>query len=86
MVLLRQMLFNLVIAAIAEAILMQISSAIISQGCSRYLKVVTSFNFRQVMLISALTLFVLLVMILLFYAQASVLYAIALSTSLLVRS
>ena len=52
----------------------------------RSLKLLTSSNFRPFMLISALTLFVLLVMILLFSVQTSIHYAHALSTSLLTRS
>ena len=53
---------------------------------SRYLKLVTSSYFWPFMLISALMLFVLLVMILLFSVLTSNPYAIALFTSLLVRS
>ena len=49
-------------------------------------KQVTSSNFWTLMLISALMLFVLLVMILLFSVLTSIPYALALSTSLLVRS
>ena len=49
----------------------------------RFLKLVTSTNFWLFMLISALILFVLLVMILLFSVQTSIPYTIALSMSLL---
>ena len=52
----------------------------------RYLKVVTFFNFRPVVVTSAMMFFVLLVMILLFSMLTSIPYAVALSTSLLVRS
>ena len=52
----------------------------------RHLKLVTSSNFSPFMLKSALMLFVLLVMILLFSVLTSVSYAVALSASLLVRS
>ena len=55
--------------AIAEAILMQISAEQVPslhRVAPRYLKLVTSNNFWPCMLISALMLFVLLVMILLF--------------------
>ena len=53
----------------------------------KYLKLVTSSNFGTFMLISALLLFVLLVMILLFFSVlTSFPYAVALSTCLLVRS
>ena len=51
----------------------------------RYLKLVTSSNFWLFMLILAL-IFVLLVIILLFPVLTSIPYAVALSTSLLVRS
>ena len=52
----------------------------------RYLKLVTSSNFWPFMLISALILFVLLLMTLLFSVLTSIPYAVALSISLLVRS
>ena len=52
----------------------------------RYLKLVTSPDFWPFMLIPVLMLFVLLVMILLFCVLTSIPYAVALSTSLLVRS
>ena len=51
-----------------------------------YLKLVTSSNFWLPMLLSSLTVFVLLVMILLFFVMTSFPYALALSTSLLVGS
>ena len=66
MVLHWQMLFSLAIAAIAEAILMRISVELVSslhRVAPRYLKLVTSSYFRPFMLISALMLFVLLVVI-----------------------
>ena len=59
-------LFSLAIAAIAEAILMRISVELVSslhRVAPRYLKLVTSSYFRPFMLISALMLFVLLVVI-----------------------
>ena len=52
----------------------------------RYLKLFTSSSFWPFMLISALMLFALLVVILLFSMPTSIPYAVALSTSLLVRS
>ena len=52
----------------------------------RYLKLVTSSNFWPFMLISALVLFMLLVMILVFSVLTSIPYGVALSTSLLARS
>ena len=53
---------------------------------SRYSKQVTSSNFWPFMLISALVLFVLLVMILLYSGLISIPCVPAVSTSLLVRS
>ena len=52
----------------------------------RYLKLVTSSNFWPFLLIPALTLFVLLVTTSLFSVLTSIPYAVALSTSPLVRS
>ena len=52
----------------------------------KYLKLVTSTDFWLFVLTSALMLFVLLVIILLFSVLTSIPYAVALSTSLLVRS
>ena len=52
--------FCLAIAAIAEAILMRISDEqvpFLQRVAPRYLKLVTSSNFRQLMLIFVLTLF-----------------------------
>ena len=69
MVLLRKILFNLAIAAVAEAILMRISAEQVPslhRVAPRFLKLVTSSNVWRFMLISALMLFVLLVTILLF--------------------
>ena len=60
---------SLAIAAIAKAILMRTSAEqmpFLYGVAPRYLKVVTSSNFWPCMLISALILFVLLVMVLLF--------------------
>ena len=62
MVLHRQILFSLVIAAIAEAIPMWISAEqvpTLHEVAPRYLKLVTSYNFWPFLLISALILFVL---------------------------
>ena len=89
MLLHRQILICLAIAAIAEAILMwtcaeQVPS--LHRGAPSYLKLVTSSNFWPFMLICALMLFVLLVVILLLSVLSSIPFAIALSTSLLVRS
>ena len=68
MVLHGQVLFSLSIAAIAEASLMRTSEQVpsLQSVAPRYFKLVTSSNFWPFMLISALMLFVLLVMILLF--------------------
>ena len=52
----------------------------------RYLKLVTSSKFWPFMLISALMLFVLLIVILLVAVLTFIPYAVDLSTSLLVRS
>ena len=86
MVLLRQILFNL---AIAEEVLMRISAEqwpFLYRVAPRHLKLITSSNFWPLMLISALMLLVLLVMTLLFSVLTSTPYALALCTSLLVRS
>ena len=89
MVLLRQILFNLAVAAIAGANLMWISA---EQGPSlnrvvpRYLKLVVPQDFWPFMLISAPTLFVLLIRILLFSMLTSIPNAVGLFTSLLERS
>ena len=75
--------------AIAEAILMWTSveqKQSIHRVAPRYLKLVTSSNFKLFMLISVLMLFMLLVMILLFSVLTFIHYAGALSTSLLVGS
>ena len=80
---------SLAIAAIAKAILMRTSAeqVLSLHGVApRYLKLVTSSNFWQFMLISALMLFVLLAMILLFPKLVSISSAVALSRILLVRS
>ena len=79
-----QILFSL---AIAEAILMQTSAEQVPslyRVGPRYFKLVTSSNFLPCMLISALMLFVLLVMILLFSVLTSIPYTVGLSTSLYV--
>ena len=89
MVLHRRILFSLTIAAIAEAILMRTSAkqeSSLHRVAPSYFKLITVSNFRPIMLISALMLFVLLVMILLFSVLTSIPYAATLSTSLLVRS
>ena len=89
MVLNRQILFSLAIAAIAGAILMRTSAEqmpSLQRVAPRYLRLVTSSNSWSFMLISALMLYVLLVMILLFSVLTSFPYAVALSASLLVRS
>ena len=87
MVLHRQILFSLATAAIVEAILMQTSAEQVPslhRVAPGYLELVTSSNFGLFMLMSALMLFALLVIILLLSVLTS--YAVALSTSLLVRS
>ena len=69
MVLHCQFLFSLTIAAIVEVILMWTSAEQVPslhRVAPRYLKLITSSNFWLFMLISAVMLFVLLVMILLF--------------------
>ena len=89
MVLHRQMLFSLAIAAIAEVILMRTSAEQVPslhRVAQRYLKMVTCSNFWPFMLIFALMLFVLLVMILLFSMPTSVPYAVALSTRMMAKS
>ena len=66
MVVLLQILFNLTISAIAEAILMQTSAEQVPSShrvVPTYLKLVTSSNFWPFMLISELMLFVPLVRI-----------------------
>ena len=86
MVLHRQILFSL---ANAEAILKRISAEqvpCLHRVTRRYLNLVTSSNFWLFLLISALMLFVLLIMVLLFSVMTSIPYAVALSASLLVRS
>ena len=88
MVLHSQILFSLAIAAIAEATLMQTSAEQVPslhRVTPKYLKLVTS-KFWPFMLISALTLCVLSVMILLFSVLTSIPYIVDLFTSLLVRS
>ena len=73
MMLHRQILFSLVIAAIAEPIRMRTSAEVLSlhRVAPRYLKLVTSSNFGPFKLISWLMLFVLLVMNLLFSSTSS---------------
>ena len=68
MVLLRQILFNPAIPTVAEAILIRLSAEqapSLHRVAPRYLKLATSSKFWLFMLISALMLFVLLIMILL---------------------
>ena len=75
MVLLYQILFNLAVAAVAEAILMQTSAEQVPslhRVALRYLKLVTSSNFWPFTLISALMLFVLLITILFFSVLISI--------------
>ena len=81
----RQVLFSPVIAAIARAILCSSAERVPSlhRVAPSYLKLITFWPF---MLVSALMLFVLLVMILLFSLLTSIPSAFVLSTSLLVRS
>ena len=70
MVLHHQILFSLAIAAIAEAIVMRISTEpmpSLHRLVPGFFQLVTSSNFSPFMLIAALPLFVLLVMILLFF-------------------
>ena len=89
MVLHHQNLFSLNIAATVEVNLMRISAEQLpsfQRVAPRYLKLVISSNFWPFMLIPALMLFVLSVMFLLFSVQTSIPFAVALSTSLLVRS
>ena len=89
MVLHRYILLSLATVAIAETILMRTSAEQVPSYhrlAPRYLKVVTSPSFLPFMQISALMLFVLLVMILLFSVLTSIPYAVALSISLLMRS
>ena len=89
MVLHHQILFSLAIVAVAEAILMQTSAEHVPslhKVASRYLKLGTSSKVWLFMPESALLLFMLLVMILLFSVLTTIPHAIALSTSLLVRS
>ena len=86
MVLHRQILFSL---AIAEAFLTRTSAEKVPslhRVGPRYLKLVTSSNFWPFMPISAPMLFVLLDMISLFSQLTTIPYAVALFTSLLVRS
>ena len=89
MVLLCQILFNLAVAAIAtQTILMWISAEqepFLHRVAPRELKLVTSSNFWPFML-SALTLFVLSVMFVLFSVLISTPFAVALSWSLLMKS
>ena len=89
MVLHSQILLSLAIDAIAEAIPMRISAEEVSslyRVAPRYVKLVTSSNVWPLILIYALTSFVLLAIILLFSVLTPIPYAVVLSTSLLVRS
>ena len=78
----RQILFSLAIAVIAEAILRRTSA----EEVPSLQRVAPRLHFWPFILISALMLFVLLAMILLFSVLTSIPYAVTLSTSLLVRS
>ena len=84
----RQILFSLTISAIAEAIVMRTSAEQVSSlhmvFNAAYLKLVNSSNFWPFVLVSARTLSVLLVMILLVSVPTSIPYAVAPSTSLLI--
>ena len=89
MVLHRQIRLSLAIADIAEATPMwssheQVPS--LHRVAPRHLKLVTSSNFWPFVLISALMLFVPLLMFLVFSVPISIAYVIAVSSSLLVRS
>ena len=89
MVLHRLILFSLAIAAIDEVSLLLTSAEempSLHRVAPKYLKMVTPSNFSPFMLISALMLFVLLVVILLFYMPISIPYAVTLFTSVLVKS
>ena len=82
MELFRQVLFSQTIANIAEAILMRISAEqvpFLHRVVPRYLKLVTSSNFWPFMSMSALMLFVLLVMSSLFSVPTSIPRALTLS-------
>ena len=79
----RQILFSLVSATVADAILMRTSAEPVPslhRVAPSYLKLVTSSNIWPFTLISALMLFVLLVIILLFSVLTSFPYAVTLST------
>ena len=56
------------------------------RAAPKYLKLITFSSFCLLMLVSALMLFVLLVMILFYSVLVSIPYALGLATSLLVRS
>ena len=89
MVLYHQILFSLVIAVIAEPILMRTSAELVPslhRVAARYLKLIIPSNFQPFLLISVLLLFVLLATILLFFVLTSIPYAVDLTTDLLVRS
>ena len=84
MVLHHQILFSLAIIAIAEAILIRISTEQVwslLRVAPRFLKLFTSSNFWSFMPICALMLFVLLVVTLLFSVLTSIPYAVALYES-----
>ena len=87
--LLRQIWSNLANTAITETILMQISAEQVPslhRVAPRYMKVVSFSDFWLFMVISALILFVLLVMNLLSFVLSSIPYAVALFMNQLVRS
>ena len=78
MVLHRHILFSLAVIVIAEAILMRTSAEQVPplrRVALRYIKLVTSSNFWPFLPISALMLFVLLIMILPFSVLTSIPYA-----------
>ena len=84
-----QILFNLATATNAETILIQISAEQVSslhRVAPKYFKFVTSSKLWPLILISALMLFVLLIMILLLSVLTSLRDALALSMSMLVKS
>ena len=89
LVLHRQILFGLAIAAVSEAILTRTSAEqvpTLHRVAPKHLELVTSFNFWPFMLISALILSVLFFVMLLFSVLTYIPYAVALSMSLLMRS
>ena len=81
LLLLRQILFSLAVAAIAEAIVMQVSAEqvpFLHTVALSYLKLITSSNFWPFLLISPLISFELLVLFLFLSVLSSIPYALAL--------